>query len=97
MLERQTNPEKFWKHNDADWRTNKLFEQYHKVYEDVFANCNQPEWIVVPTDQNWYKEYIVAKTIVEKLEELNMSYPKGEVNIEEQEVQDLIQKVEKNS
>ena len=54
-------------------------------------------WTIVPTDNNWYKEYIVAKTIVEKLEELNMSYPKGEVNIEEQEVQDLIRKVEKDS
>jgi hypothetical protein len=30
----------------------------------------------VPADKNWYKEYVVAKAVVEVLESLDMEYPK---------------------
>jgi len=76
LLERKTNPEKFWKHNDGDWKTSQKWDAYRKVYEDVFKNCNQPAWIIVPSDQNWYKEYIVAKKIYETLKSLKLTYPK---------------------
>ncbi|MCS6824343.1 MAG: polyphosphate kinase [Cytophagaceae bacterium] len=76
LMERKTNPEKFWKHNDGDWETRKKFDDYMKMYEDVFAHCNHPEWTIVPSDQNWYKEYIVAKKIYESLESLKPEYPR---------------------
>ena len=78
LLERNTNPEKYWKHNDADWVTNQKFEHYIKAYEDVFEHCNDPEWTIVPCDQNWYKEYIVAKKIRDTLHKLKPKYPKPE-------------------
>jgi polyphosphate kinase 2 (PPK2 family) len=46
-----------------------------KVYEDVFQNCNVLPWTIVPADQNWYKEYVIAKQVVEALDKLNMKYP----------------------
>ena len=76
LNERKTNPTKYWKHNDADWRTNEKWHQYMKAYEDVFKHCNDPEWTVVPADQNWYKEYIVAKKICDTLKKLKLEYPK---------------------
>ncbi len=76
LMERKTNPEKFWKHNDGDWRTNQKWAQYGAAYEDIFKNCNSPEWIIVPSDQNWYKEYVVAKKIYETLKGLKLEYPK---------------------
>jgi polyphosphate kinase 2 (PPK2 family) len=32
-------------------------------------------WIVVPADNKWYRNYLVATTIVETLEQLKMKYP----------------------
>ena len=76
LLERETNPEKFWKHNDADWKTNQKWRSYREVYEDVFKYCNDPEWTIVPSDQNWYKEYIVAQKIYDTLKALKLRFPK---------------------
>ncbi len=76
LTERKTNPEKYWKHNDDDWKTNQKWNNYMNAYNDVFKYCNDPEWTIVPADQNWYKEYIVAKTIYETLLKLKLKYPK---------------------
>ena len=76
LSERKTNPEKFWKHNDADWRTNQKWDSYMNVYDDVFKFSNNPEWTIVPADQNWYKEYIVAKKIYETMKNLKLEFPK---------------------
>jgi PPK2 family polyphosphate:nucleotide phosphotransferase len=76
LMERRTNPEKFWKHNDDDIKTNHKWNAYKSAYEDVFKQCNDPEWTIVPSDQNWYKEYIVAKKICETLQKLKLKYPK---------------------
>jgi hypothetical protein len=45
------------------------------MYEEVFEHCNDPSWTLVPADQNWYKEYLIAKTLADTLEGLNMDYP----------------------
>jgi hypothetical protein len=29
----------------------------------------------VPSDQNWYKEYLIAKTLADALTGLNMKFP----------------------
>jgi polyphosphate kinase 2 (PPK2 family) len=52
-----------------------MWEKYMKVYEDVFQNCNVLPWTIVPADQNWYKEYVIAKEVVEALTKLDMKYP----------------------
>ena len=76
LEERKTIPHKKWKHNPNDMEESKLWEEYMNAYQDCFEYCS-PEvpWTIVPSDQNWYKEYIVAKTITDKLESLNMNYP----------------------
>lgn len=76
LKERRVNPLKFWKHNDGDWDTRKKWDDYCAVYETIFAECNEPEWIIVPSDQHWYKEYIVAKNVLDALKKLPLEYPK---------------------
>jgi len=77
LLERKNNPKKFWKHSDGDWETRKKWSGYMKAYEDVFTHCNNPEWKIIPADQNWYKEYLAAMHIVSALEKLKLEYPKA--------------------
>jgi polyphosphate kinase 2 (PPK2 family) len=75
LQERLDDPAKRWKYNPKDEEEAKLWDDYQKVYEDVFENCNAVPWAVVPADQNWYKEHIIAKQLVEALRGLKMKFP----------------------
>lgn len=76
LKERTENPEKFWKHHAKDQREAALWEQYLEAYEAIFKNCNEvAKWTVVPADQNWYKDFIIATKVVECLEKLKLEYP----------------------
>lgn len=75
LKERLDDPTKAWKYNAADFEEAKLWDTYQKMYEDVFKNCNEIPWTIVPADQNWYKEYIITKTLADTLQDLNMKYP----------------------
>lgn len=76
LNERRHDPAKMWKYNAKDFDEAKLRDQYRAMYEDCFANCNNPEWIIVPSDQNWYKEFIIAEKIRDTLKSLDMKFPK---------------------
>ncbi|MEJ7672755.1 MAG: PPK2 family polyphosphate kinase [Chitinophagaceae bacterium] len=46
-----------------------------KYYEEAFASCNQPPWNIIPSDQNWYKEYLIADKVCDTLKNLDMKFP----------------------
>jgi PPK2 family polyphosphate:nucleotide phosphotransferase len=75
LHERIEEPTKHWKYNEKDFEEAKLWDKYMLMYEDVIENCSVIPWTIVPADKNWYKEWLVAKTVVEGLEALEMSYP----------------------
>lgn len=75
LQERIQNPAKQWKYNEKDFEEAKLWDDYRAAYEDCFEQCNDVPWTIVPADQNWYKEYIIAHTLQKALEKLNMQYP----------------------
>ena len=75
LNERMSDKTKMWKYNEDDLKEREFWEEYMKAYEDAFAHCSEVPWHIIPADQNWYKEYIVAKKVVETLEELNMKFP----------------------
>jgi PPK2 family polyphosphate:nucleotide phosphotransferase len=75
LTERINDPQKQWKYNEKDFEEAKLREEYRQVYEDCFENCDEIPWIIVPADQNWYKEYIIASAVAETLSNLKMKYP----------------------
>ena len=75
LQERVHDPRKMWKYNEADFAEAKHWDKYHQYYEDVFEHCNEIPWHIVPSDQNWYKEYFVAKTLCNALKGLDMQYP----------------------
>lgn len=75
LKERIENKSKQWKYNAKDFEEAKQWDIYREMYEDVFENCNDIPWHIIPSDQNWYKEYLIASTLVEGLSELDMKYP----------------------
>ncbi len=79
LEERISDETKSWKYNANDFEEAKCWNEYMNVYEDCFKNCNNPEWIIVPADQNWYKEYVVANAVCKALKNLKMKYPAHDV------------------
>jgi PPK2 family polyphosphate:nucleotide phosphotransferase len=76
--ERMEDPTKTYKYNENDFKEAELWDDYRHMYEDVFENCSAVPWTIVPADQNWFKEYTIAKTLVKGLKELDMKYPQLE-------------------
>jgi PPK2 family polyphosphate:nucleotide phosphotransferase len=75
LKERMTNPKKFWKHKDADWEYAKKWDKFMDIYSTVITKCDNIPWVVVPSDKNWYKEFVIAERVVKALEEIDPSYP----------------------
>jgi len=75
LNERIKDTTKQWKYNENDFKEATLWGDYMKAYEDCFENCNDFPWTIVPADQNWYKEYIIARQLRDTLESLHMQYP----------------------
>jgi polyphosphate kinase 2 (PPK2 family) len=75
LHERIHDPTKQWKYNEKDFEEAKLWDKYMDAYEDCFEYCNDVPWTIVPADQNWYKEYLIAHTLKKALEKLDMEYP----------------------
>lgn len=75
LLERLEDKTKQWKYNEQDLEEAKLWDQYMRVYEDCINKCNKRPWQIIPSDQNWYKEYLVANALVSTLKNLKMRFP----------------------
>ncbi|WP_127129223.1 PPK2 family polyphosphate kinase [Pseudoflavitalea rhizosphaerae] len=75
LNERIHDPAKQWKYNANDFEEAKKWDDYMKVYDDAFTHCNNVPWTIVPADQNWYKEYLIASTLLKTLQDLDMKYP----------------------
>ena len=75
LAERIKDPAKMWKYNEKDFEEAKLWDIYMKMYEDCFDHCSAVPWTIVPADQNWYKEYLIAGKLHKLLTGLGMQYP----------------------
>ena len=74
LTERKVERDKNWKHNPNEWKEREHWSDYMRCYEDVLNNSAIP-WTIVPVDKRWYRDYVITKTLVEKLSALNMDYP----------------------
>ena len=76
LTERLSDPSKMWKYNPGDLEESKLWDQYMAAYQDAINVCSPGfPWTIVPADKNWYKEYLIARTIVETLQKMHLEYP----------------------
>jgi len=77
LQERVDNPKKRWKFRAGDLDERKLWDQYQEAFADMLTQCNTKHapWHVVPADHKWYRDVVVARTLISKLEELNLRYP----------------------
>lgn len=76
------DPTKRWKFQHGDIEERKLWDDYMAAYEETLTatSTDVAPWHIVPADAKWFRNYVVAQTIVEKLDSLNMRYPEPDLD-----------------
>ncbi|MBN1492420.1 MAG: polyphosphate kinase 2 family protein [Phycisphaerae bacterium] len=79
---RLDEPEKRWKFDPADIEERRMWPKYIEAYEEVLSRTSTDwaPWHIVPTNRKWYRNLVVARTIVETLKGLEMHYPKVRID-----------------
>jgi polyphosphate kinase 2 (PPK2 family) len=77
LEERVQDPEKRWKFNEGDLEERKLWKDYMVAFENMLGATSTPHapWYVVPANWKWYRNLVVASTIVEAMTVLNLKQP----------------------
>lgn len=77
LRERLEDKSKNWKFEQADLEMRAQWPQFQRAYEDALNCCSTPwaPWHIVPADRKWYRDYVIARTVVETLEKLKLQWP----------------------
>jgi PPK2 family polyphosphate:nucleotide phosphotransferase len=83
FLDRLEDPDKHWKLSYADFDERNLWDDYMAAFEDALAKCSTPwaPWHVIPSNRKWFRNWAVARTIVQKLEEMDPQFPPPAVDV----------------
>ncbi len=78
LRERLANPRKNWKFEKGDLDTRQHWDDYMKAYQDMLnaTSHDAARWHLIPADRNWYRDFLVARTVCEVMENLKMKWPK---------------------
>ncbi len=79
---RLDDPNKTWKFSPADLAERQRWNDYREAYDDVLTKCSTEwaPWFVVPANKKWYRNLVVARTIVKTLEEMDPRPPRPTVD-----------------
>ena len=83
LQKRIDDPAKRWKFRSGDLEERKSWDRYQDAFEEMVARCNTKHapWHVVPADHKWYRDLVVARALVAKLESLDLRYPQPEAGV----------------
>jgi PPK2 family polyphosphate:nucleotide phosphotransferase len=78
LRERLANPRKYWKFSRGDLATRERWADYMNAYEDMLNKTSHKvaRWHLVPADRNWYRDYVITRTVMQAMENLKMKWPK---------------------
>lgn len=73
LLRRIEKKEKNWKFSPSDLKERKLWDDYQVCYETAIQKTSKPHapWYIIPADNKSVARYLVAKTILERLQTYN--------------------------
>jgi PPK2 family polyphosphate:nucleotide phosphotransferase len=78
FLERLEQPHKNWKFSVSDAREREHWGDYMDAYEQMIQHTSHAHapWFVVPADNKWFTRLVVAGTVIDALQEMDLSFPK---------------------
>jgi PPK2 family polyphosphate:nucleotide phosphotransferase len=81
---RLEDPDKRWKFSSNDLKERLLWDDYQLAFEEAMNNCSTDyaPWYVVPANNKWYRNLVIARTLADTLEAMNPQYPSAEAGLE---------------
>jgi PPK2 family polyphosphate:nucleotide phosphotransferase len=75
--DRLHDPRKNWKFSTADVKMRARWDGFQEAYEELLNRCSTPTspWHLVPANHKWYRDYVIARTVVKALEDLKLKWP----------------------
>jgi len=83
LEERLQDPSRYWKFSMNDVEERRFWGDYREAYEDALSRCSTAwaPWHIVPADKKWYRNLVVARTIVKTLRDQKMEYPPPAIDL----------------
>ncbi|MEU1685938.1 PPK2 family polyphosphate kinase [Micromonospora sp. NPDC005707] len=83
LMERLTDPTKYWKYNPSDLDTRARWDEYQAAYAEAIERCgpDAAPWFVVPADRKWYRDWAVAHLLRETFDRLDLGYPPADFDL----------------
>lgn len=83
LLERIEDPEKNWKFRAGDLDDRARWDDFTKAYRGLLARTSTEwaPWYIVPADDKDVRDYLVARTIADRLRKLRLRYPPADASI----------------
>jgi PPK2 family polyphosphate:nucleotide phosphotransferase len=77
LEKRLDRPDKHWKFDVGDLRDRELWDDYQDAYAEalVRTTTKAAPWYVVPADQKWYRDVVVATTVADALADMDPQWP----------------------
>jgi PPK2 family polyphosphate:nucleotide phosphotransferase len=82
LQERIEDPTKHWKISESDLRDRKYWDKYMESYEEAMSRCSTSwaPWYVIPANLKWFRNWAVAKIIVNKLDRMKLKFPEPDID-----------------
>jgi PPK2 family polyphosphate:nucleotide phosphotransferase len=86
LIARLDDPTKHWKFNPGDIDERVYWSSYQRAYEIAIERTNSEAapWLIVPSDRKWYRNWAIAKVLLETLQGLELAWPVADFDVEEQ-------------
>jgi PPK2 family polyphosphate:nucleotide phosphotransferase len=83
LEERLTDEKKNWKFREGDLDDRALWDEFTKAYHGVLTHTSTKwaPWYVVPADDKEVRDYLVARTIADRMDKLGLRYPTADKSI----------------
>ena len=83
LQERLTDPTKNWKFRVGDLEDRARWDDFDKAYRGVLKNTSTDHapWFIVPADDKDVRNLLIARTIADTLEAMDLEYPKADASV----------------
>lgn len=84
FLRRLRRHDKRWKFGEGDIATRRNWDAYQMARGETVARTSTDDepWYIIPADHKWYRNWAIAKILVETFEDMDLSYPKPDLDLE---------------
>ena len=83
LIDRLEDPNKHWKFSANDIKERAFWDDYQAAYDVALTRCSTKAapWYIIPANNKWYRDWAVAKILIETMDEMNPQFPHPKLDV----------------